>query len=117
MAYPTLKNINQNIDELANSKEPDEAGMVTVCMRNMKRLLKNHAVLYLGNGNCTFVFVSGASINCDIRFIKPLFPTDNAKTLLREIEQLLYNPERSSEETHAVFDFLKDAKVKKEFFK
>ena len=117
MAYPTLKKLNEQVDKIANQQEPDEAGMVAICMYNLRRVLKQSTVLYIGNGNYTFMITSEKTKKCDIRYIKPELQVGPANILSKEIEKFLKNPERKSGNVHTIFDFLRNAQIGKEYFK
>lgn len=116
MAYTSPKKPNQKIDELAKLKEPDEAGIVAIYMYNMKRLLNQFPDLYLGNGDYTFIVIQGNTIHCDIRYVKSKDFIANARALAAELKRFLNNPEWTSINIRAVFDFLRSAKVKTEYF-
>lgn len=116
MAYPTLKKPNQNIDKIANLQKVDEAGMIAVCMYNLKRILKQGTTFYLGNGNYTFILTTDKTTKCDVCYIKSEASDFNAYFVSQKIQGFLINPEKPSKDAHAVFNFLRNAEIKTKYF-
>lgn len=116
MAYARLNRPNQQIYELAKLKEPNEAEIVAIYMYNLKRLLHQFPDLYLGNGDYTFLVKQGNTIDCAIRYIRSNDFKVKARILAAELKRFLNNPKWLSINIYVVFDFLRTAEVKTEYF-